>query len=425
MKYNSAKLLCFAGSLIFGASNTLEAQDTLHITLSQAEQKLSEKNLSLLAQKYNIDIARANVLQAKLYHNPNISLTGAVYNHTNNKIFDVGNQGEYAINIQQLLMLAGKRNKQIKLVETSTTMSENSFYDLLRTLKYSLRSTFYQVYYLQQSVRSYQVEIDSLQRLTTAYETLQEKGVVTLKDAVRIKSLFYSLKADQSTLQNSINDLEADMQILLQSNGTYFFPDAGDRESLTENIKKLNLQQLTDTAYANRYDLKLSANDILYSQQNYTYQKALAVPDLTVGASFDKNGSYINNANFLTVAMDLPFFNRNQGNIKAAKITIDQSQIAFKQEQQTVQNDVYRAYSKLLNSNKLLESIDTSFQNKFEKLLGGVTENFEKKNISLIDFTDFYESYKDNIVQFNNLQNDRMQALESLGFAIGKPLFTN
>ena len=55
-------------------------------------------------------------------------------------------------------------------------------------------------------------------------------------------------------------------------------------------------------------------------------------------------------------------------------------------------------------------------------LMDAVTENFLKKNISLIEFTDFVESYKNNVLQMNQLQNDRMQAIEALNFAVGKPI---
>jgi cobalt-zinc-cadmium efflux system outer membrane protein len=111
-----------------------------------------------------------------------------------------------------------------------------------------------------------------------------------------------------------------------------------------------NLPSLVDSAYANRNDLKLAQNNLKYSQLDYSLQKALAVPDLTVGAQFDKRGSFVDNASFLTVAMDLPFFNRNQGNIKAAKLNIDQSKVSLQQTQTTVENEVQAAYVKALNT---------------------------------------------------------------------------
>jgi cobalt-zinc-cadmium efflux system outer membrane protein len=168
--------------------------------------------------------------------------------------------------------------------------------------------------------------------------------------------------------------------------------------------------------------MRIAANTVEYNQQNYGLQKAMAVPDLTAGAQFDKRGSFVNNASFLTLAIDLPFFNRNQGNIKAAKIAIDQSNTNLVRQRLTVENEVQQAYGKVLNTEKMLNTIDPGFQNDFDKLLKSITENFEKRNISLLEFTDFYESYKQNALQWNQLQNDRIQAIESLNFSIGKPI---
>jgi outer membrane protein, heavy metal efflux system len=70
----------------------------------------------------------------------------------------------------------------------------------------------------------------------------------------------------------------------------------------------------------------------------------------------------------------------------------------------------------------MLQSIDPNFSIQFEQLLKSITLNFEKKNISLIEFTDFYDTYKQNVLQLNQLQNARMQAIENLNFAIGKTL---
>jgi cobalt-zinc-cadmium efflux system outer membrane protein len=399
------------------------AQDTLRITLPEAEKQFTEKNLALMAEKYNIDIARAQVIQARLYNNPNIQVVANAWNPDQKKAFDISNQtGEYIVGIQQLITLAGKRNKQIKLAETNTSMAENRFYDLLRTLHYTLHSDFYQAYFLQHAIDAYQIQIAALEKLTANYNELQAKGVITLKEVVRVKSLLYGLKAEQTGLRNQFNDTEAELQMLLQNNHAWFIPVSNVSVNSLPSMRQFVLPTLMDSAYANRYDLKLAANTLVYNEQNYSLQKALAVPDLTAGAQFDKRGSFVNNASFLTLAIDLPFFNRNQGNIKAAKTAIDQSKVTLDRQRLTVENEVQQAYTKALNTEKMIGSIDPEFQNDFDKLLKSVTENFEKRNISLLEFTDFYDSYKQNMLQWNQLQNDRIQAIESLNFTIGKPI---
>ncbi len=400
-----------------------QAQDTLRITLQEAENAFFDRNLTVLAEKYNVGIAEAHVIQAKLRINPNFQFSGALYNPVDKKLFDVSNQtGEYVVTAQQLVLLAGKRNKQIQLAQTNITLSENRLFDLLRTLRFTLRSDFYQAFFLQNSINAYQTQINALDTLNNSYKNLLSKGVVTLKDATRIQALLYSLRAEQTSLQNQFNDAEAELQLLLQNNKTWFIPLSDINVAATTPVKDISLANLVDSAFANRYDLKVAQTNLLSDQRNYDLQKALAVPDLTIGASFDKRGSFVESASFLNVGIDMPFFNRNQGNIKAAKIGIEQSKVQLNQQTFLVENDVQKAYTKAINTDKMLTSIDPNFRTSFQQLLTSITENFRKRNISILEFTDFYDTYKQNILQLNQLQNDRMQAIENLNFAVGKTL---
>ena len=94
-------------SMLICAGTLAHAQDTTHITLQKAEKQFLEKNLQLLAEKYNVAIARAAVVQARLYNNPALQLSSALYNQDQKKILDVSNRtGQYGIGIQQLIILA-------------------------------------------------------------------------------------------------------------------------------------------------------------------------------------------------------------------------------------------------------------------------------------------------------------------------------
>ena len=64
------------------------------LTLKDAGQLFLKQNLSLIAARYDMDIAQAQVLQARLFENPVISLEQNVYNRLNGKYFDMGKDGE-------------------------------------------------------------------------------------------------------------------------------------------------------------------------------------------------------------------------------------------------------------------------------------------------------------------------------------------
>ena len=90
-------------------------QPSVGLTLKEAEQRFLKCNLSLLAERYNVDIAQARLLQAGLFDNPVISFEQNVYNRLNGKYFDFGKKGESVVEIEQVIRLTGQRNKQIRL----------------------------------------------------------------------------------------------------------------------------------------------------------------------------------------------------------------------------------------------------------------------------------------------------------------------
>src|ERR1700674_5323159 len=102
MRSTTLKLGSFLGMLAFWSCTIVQAQDTLHLTLPDAERQFLDKNLTLLAGKYNIDAASAQIIQAKLYPNPSLQLTGVIYNPKQGKYFDISNAtGEYLVGMQQ------------------------------------------------------------------------------------------------------------------------------------------------------------------------------------------------------------------------------------------------------------------------------------------------------------------------------------
>ena len=53
----------------------------------------------------------------------------------------------------------------------------------------------------------------------------------------------------------------------------------------------------------------------------------------------------------------------------------------------------------------------------------GIDESYAKRNLTIVEYLDFYESYKNNLVQLNALRSSRIRAFEQLNLAVGQPLF--
>ena len=147
------------------------------------------------------------------------------------------------------------------------------------------------------------------------------------------------------------------------------------------------------------------------------------MPDVTANVSYDQQGSYVKNLSMAGFSIDLPFFNRNQGNIKAAKHSIDAASASQRNVEASVEENVFRALQKAISQDKLLKGIDPLFSNDFERLMKEVVANYQKRNISILEFLDFYDSYKQNILQLNAIQFNRVSAFEDLNFYTANNFF--
>jgi outer membrane protein TolC len=78
----------------------------------QAEQQFLGRNLQLVAARFNLDAARAAVSQAGLWNNPNLSVEQNIHNQFTGRWFDVSASGKFGVQVQQLLLLAGKRGNR-------------------------------------------------------------------------------------------------------------------------------------------------------------------------------------------------------------------------------------------------------------------------------------------------------------------------
>ena len=193
LKYWLLTLFIIVSHLV---SAQLPNVDTVNISLDKAEQQFLANNLQILAEKYNVNATKALIIQAKLYPNPNFNIEQGAYDQVTGKWFETNSHGEQAFQLTQLIVLSRKIKKQVDIAQTNYKLAEDNLYDLLRTLKLALRGSFYNIYYLQQTAKVYNEEIDALKKIVAAYKEVQGKGYVSQAEIVQVQAQLYSLQND-------------------------------------------------------------------------------------------------------------------------------------------------------------------------------------------------------------------------------------
>ena len=378
-----------------------------------------QDNLRVMAQHYNIDIASAQVITAKLLPNPDFSLSNGIAGTD-----EPNPANEQSASVSQLITTAGKRNKNIKLAQIGVEQAKDQFFDLIRTLKFELRSDFYSVYYQRQSEKVYDLEISSLNKTLTAYREQYAKGNIAEKELLRIQSQLYSLQVEYNSLEVGIDTVESQLKLLIKVNArTNLEPIVTEDITGKEILTTVPYQKLLDSAYVNRYDLRYSKTTVDYNNMNLELQKATAVPDFSLSLNYDKLGSYGTNFFSGGIEFNIPLFNRNQGNIKQARLQADQSKVQLQSQQDQVESDVATNYKLAMKYEKLANSFDPNFKQDFTHLVQEVFKNYMERNIGMLDFLDYYDSYKTNAVQLNSLLLGRVTSLEQLNYVTGTSFF--
>jgi cobalt-zinc-cadmium efflux system outer membrane protein len=409
----------------FTVFNNVKAQvrlsiDTLSLSMQEAENLFLKNNFDLLAAKYQINEADAAVIQARLWDNPNFNFEQGAYNNDTRKWFDFSKSGESAASVQQLIYLAGKRNKKINIEKINLQIARYQFYDLIRTLRYELRTSFVGLYCLQQTLSVYYRELDPLKTLIDAYYTEYQKGNVAFKELARLQALQFSLENEKLEVMKNVYEKQTNLILLTGDSLSRSIKPVISFSSLDViNPESFNLVQLVDSGLNNRSDFKITEAQIESEKMNLSLQKAMRVPDMTIGARYDKAGSYVHNYNSLSLGFDLPIWNHNQGNIKISENKIEESKVVKNQKELEIKSDITRAYIQLIETDKLYKSSFRRFDSNFDKLFNGLADAYKNHTISLLEFIDYFETYKDSKIEYYHLLNNRFEAIESLNLAIG------
>ncbi|MBJ2126869.1 MULTISPECIES: TolC family protein [unclassified Flavobacterium] len=392
-------------------------------TLEDCEGQFLKKNLFLLASQYNIDASKALAIQARIWDNPTITAELNAYNPERDKFFDIGKEGQKAFGIEQLIYLGGKKRNEVKLAQTNAQLAELSFNDLMRTLKLQLRKSFYTVYYNSKNLENTDKQLAHIEDLINSYSVQAQKGNIPLKDVVRLQSLYLNFKNERLEVVNNNIEEQANLKLLMNETENVIPVVSKDDSNKYLKIIPLDIKSFEEQAIANRPDYLAKQKEIEANEINVKWQKSLAIPDLTLGANYDQRSGAFNKESNVSLGIPLPLWNKNKGNIKYAQTILEQSKVEKQNFELQLQTEITSAWTKWDESRQNYSVIKPTVNSDFEAVYNGMLTNFQKRNVSLLEFTDFMESYNQAIIQLNELKKKVVLAGEELNSTINKDLF--
>lgn len=430
MKYTLPNFRCYIlliGFLLLHVhdlySQNANKIDTLSISLKQAEIRFIDSNFLLLAAHYNVDAQNALIEQAKLWDNPTLNLdkviaaNGQFLPHGKNP--DGTYNGQYFVQVQQLIRTAGKRGKLINMATSNAKLSELQLQDVIRNLKYQLRTDYFNIVQQIEQEKIYENQQLQLKKLLLGMEAQLNAGNIAQKDYLRIQALQISLEQDITELKKQIADNQSDIKTLLQIRENVFVKPSEHLNSFSPISTIVSNEILFNTGKIHNPYFQLQQIQTLYQQQNLSYQKSLRIPDLTLGPNFDRNSNYAPNYVGLGISIPLPILNSNKGNIKSAEFGLKQQQAFTSNAETELKNNISNAYNKLVLTIQQNNNSQVEFYAKYQSMYDHVLQSYQQKQINLLEFLDFFNDYTDSQIRHLQQQLNLQLSKEELNYQTG------
>ena len=424
---NKVRKIGIAFVILLGLNSKLRAQEVAENRLqkSEIEQVFLAHNLSLMAQRFQLKQAEAAVLQAKLWPNPKISI-GEVNLWKNSSSEElptlIGNYGRYqqvAMELEQTIELAGKRKKRVQLQLLEKQNAQLQFEELLRNLKYDLRSQCLDLQVLQEKERLYANQVDIFNKLAQSYQNQWKAGNVSEMDFLRIQS-------ETIAFGNKLNEIQQE-KIAKMNDVARYLGAKGKALSIADTLGNpafiANRQdEWKIMALDNRSDYKIIHNEFKKGQAQLDIAKAERVPDLQVSLNYDRGGNIMRDFVGVGLAMDLPLFNRNQGNIRIATLELEKNKVEIEQFRIDIEREIDFLSSRLSNLEASLKSTDNGFDGQLDVALERYVRNFQERRLTIVEFIDFINNYMENKESLLERRAKYLQYREELTYLVGKDI---
>jgi len=412
--------------------NVSYSQDTLFLNKTESEAIFLKNNLLLLAENLSISKAEASLIQAKVWPNPTLTLDQV--NLWKPKSIegqelvpplsgDFGRNQQFGISIEQLILTAGKRRKLMALEKVGVEQSKQYFEEVLRNLKIEFRYQLNQLNYLQTYKDIYKNQLTSIDQLVNAYRNQVEAGFLNKGEYIRLRASSLEILNNLHNLENDLNEVQHNLKVLMNLPSTTQFVLQADGLAVNiQELNNLNIAALIDTAHNNRPEYQISKLQEDYAEKYLAVERAKRVPNLALIGEYNRGDVIYTDFIGFGVAVDLPVFNRNKGNIRIAELEIQQAQLNQQFVTSGIEKEVSLAVIQFRRALEFIQQIENDYEDELDQILNAYTQSFKNKNIDIVQYLDFLEAYLENKNIILKAAVDLRNKTEELNYAVGKDI---
>jgi cobalt-zinc-cadmium efflux system outer membrane protein len=388
------------------------------ITLSDAIQMALEHNHNLLAARTIIKQSQAEEITANLRPDP--VLLGdlqflPIFQPSQFSADYLDNTAQFDLGISYLFERGKKRQHRLQAAKDVTAETLSQVADNERTLTFNVASQFIAVELAESTLELANQDLKGFENTVEITEARYKAGEIGEDDLLKIKLQMLQFQTDVSQAQlarvQGLSDLR--QMIGYESIGQdYDITGDFNYQPVTGSVDDFQIKALQ-----NRPDLRAAQLGVTAANSQLELQKAIGKRDVTGQINYTHIG-YLNDVSFFG-QMQLPIFDRNQGEIARSGFAITEAQEQEKFASGQVLTDVRDAFETLHANDQIVTLYRSGYLDQAQQSRDIADYAYRHGAASLLDFLDAERSYRATQLGYRQALASYLTALEQLREAVG------
>jgi cobalt-zinc-cadmium efflux system outer membrane protein len=396
------------------------------LTIDQAIELCVKENVDLLAQRLEIPMAEADILTANLRGNPIFYADEQLVPYGHYSFRRPGGPAQADVNMNFPLDITLKRRARTLVAQRAKRVAEAQMIDAVRNQIDTLYTYYVDNVSARVTLRFSQAYVKGLSALLELNKELKETGFITPPDVLAIKAQLeqaeLAIKEAEGVLQGSQQNLALVLSMPLTEASTIQVRD------FIRDVRPLPIskEDLLERAYQSRPDMLAMKLAVERSHADVQLGKANGYPDVYLlwqPYTF-QNNSYLGVQSptswTVGVTATVPIFNRNQGNVRRAKINVYQTELQKESVKRHVQDDVLDAVREFELSLQNITRTEEVVLPAAREVRDAAFRRWQQRAISALDYLDAQRAFNDTVKSFRDALIRHRRAMLDLNTAIGE-----
>ena len=337
-----------SGASVENAKPSLSAAAQAHLRLEDLERMTLENNPTLAQAAADVRAAEGRRLQAGLYPNPTIGAIG-----DENTPGPIIRGGEFGVYVEQRFVTARKLGKSRNIAEQERLQAETMARTQKQRVLNTVRALYYEALGAERRVQV-QTQLANLTREAVKIsKELTNVGAADQPDLLESEIEAERAEVDLAKAKTAQARVWRELSAVVGTPSLQPAPLEGN----LEDIPRLELESALTKLLGESPEIRTSEVAVAREEAMLSRAKVEKVPDVVARGGLLKNrellevgGKPVGLEGFFDVGVEIPLFNRNQGNVAAAKANLERAQREVERVKLSLRLRMARTYKEYQDS---------------------------------------------------------------------------